>query len=72
MATFKVVDHRRIPSPDDARIGQLDTLITYKLSDLEIFVVRIPKDRVDEGEIVQAVKEDIEATKRFVGKEFNL
>lgn len=72
MATFKVIDVRRIPTPDETRIGQFDTVVTYKLSDLEVFMVRIPKDKVDETDVVKAVKEDLETKNRIVGKEFQL
>jgi hypothetical protein len=72
MSSFKVIDRRRIPSPDDDRVGQFDTIIIYKLSDLEVHPVRIPKDNVTEADIVEAVRADIEATKRFVGQEFQL
>jgi len=48
MAKFKVLDIRKIPSPDDARVGRLDHLVTYQLDAFRTYMVRIPKDRIEE------------------------
>jgi hypothetical protein len=70
MAKFKVKDVRKIPSPDDDRVGRLDYLVTYELDAFRVYFVRIPKDTVDENDVIAAVKKDIEDAERFTGKEF--
>ena len=71
MATFKVLDVRKIPSPEDARVGKLDHLVTYQLDPFRTYMVRIPKDTIEEADIKEAVKKDLEAIERFTGKEFS-
>jgi len=71
MATFKVLDVRKIPSPEDARVGKLDHLVTYQLDAFRTYMVKIPKDTIEEADIKEAVKKDLEAIERFTGKEFS-
>lgn len=70
MAKFKVLDVRKIPSPDEGRVGRLDHLVTYQLDPFRTYMVRVPKDSIEENDIVEAVKADLEAIERFTGKEF--
>jgi len=72
MATFKVLDVRKIPSPEDTRVGKLDHLVTYQLDPFRTYMVRIPKDTIEEADITEAVKKDLEAIERFTGKEFSI
>lgn len=72
MATFKVLDVRKIPSPEDSRVGKLDHLVTYQLDPFRTYMVRIAKDVIEAGDIKDAVKKDLEAIERFTGKEFEL
>jgi len=72
MAKFKVLDIRKIPSPDETRIGQLDHLVTYKLDEFRTYMVRIPMSTITADDIKAAVKADLEAIERFTGKEFEL
>jgi len=72
MGTFKVLDVRKIPSPDDSRVGKLDHLVTYQLDAFRTYMVRIPKDVIEESDVIEAVKKDLESIERFTGKEFTL
>jgi len=72
MATFKVLDVRRVPSPEVGRAGKLDYLVTYQLDPLRTYLVRIAKDAIEESDIVEAVKKDLASIERFAGKEFQL
>jgi len=72
MATFKVLDVRKVPSPEDGRVGKLDHLITYQLDPFRTYMVRIPKDVINEADITAAVKKDLESIERFAGREFEL
>jgi len=72
MVKFKVLDVRKIPSPDEARVGRLDHLITYQLDAFRTYMVRIPKDTIEESDVIEAVKRDLEGIERFTGKEFSI
>jgi len=71
MAKFKVLDVRKIPSPDENRIGQLDHLVTYQLDAFRTYMCRIPKDAIEEPDIIEAVKSDLASIERFTGKELS-
>ena len=70
--SFKVIDTRRIPSADPARIGKLDWLVTYQLDAYRTYMVTIAQDELSEADIKEAVRKDIEAIGRWVGQEFTL
>lgn len=70
--SFKVIDTRRIPSADPARLGKLDWLVTYQLDAYRTYMVTIPKDELSEDDIKEAVRKDIEAVGRWTGKDFTL
>ncbi len=70
--TFKVIDTRRIPSAEPARIGKLDWLVTYQLDAYRTYMVTVSKDELSEADIKEAVRKDIEAISRWVGQEFTL
>ena len=72
MPTFKVLDLRRVPSPDEGRVGRMDNLVTYQLDPFRTYMVRIAKDTIEEADILDAVKKDLEGIERFAGKEFQL
>jgi len=72
MATFTVKDVRRVPSPDEGRAGQMDTLVTYELDPFRVYMVKIPKSELTEADVVEAVKKDLEGIQRFIGKELQL
>lgn len=72
MAKFKVIDVRRVPSAESARLGKLDYLVTYQLDQFRTYMVTIPKDELSEEIIREAVKKDLEAMEKFTGKELEL
>jgi len=70
MAKFKVTDIRKIPSPDNGRIGMMDHLVTYQLDAFRTYMVRIPKEVIEEKDLIDAVTADLASIERFTGKEF--
>jgi len=70
--SFKVIDTRRIPSADPARLGKLDWLVTYQIDAYRTYMVTIAQDELSETEIKEAVRKDLEAISRWVGQEFTL
>lgn len=65
---FKVLDVRRIPSAEPGRVGRFDWLVTYELDPLHVQMVTVPQDSLTEQAIADAVRKDLEAIARFVGK----
>ena len=72
MATFKVLDVRKVPSVAEGRAGKLDFWVTYKLDEFRTYTAIVPKDTVTEEDIKAAVRADLESIERFTGKEFEL
>lgn len=71
MAKFKVLDVRKIPSPDIGRAGRMDHLVTYQLDAFRTYMVRIPNETIDDKDVIEAVKVDLAGIERFTGKEFS-
>lgn len=69
---FKVIDVRRIPSAEPARVGKLDYLVTYQLDAYRTYMVTIPQDELSEDVIKDAVRKDIEAIEKWTGTEFTV
>jgi len=69
---FKVIDVRRIPSADSARVGKLDFLVTYQLDPLRTYMVTIAQDHLTEAIIKEAVRKDLGAMQAWTGKELTL
>jgi len=69
---FKVIDVRRIPSADPARVGKLDFLVTYQLDPLRVYMVTIAQDHLTEQVIKEAVRKDLESMQAWTGKELTL
>ena len=57
---FRVIDVRRLPATDDARLGKLDYVVTYELNDYRRYMVTIPKDELSDEIIRDAVAKDVE------------
>lgn len=68
----KIIDTRRIPSSEPNRVGKLDWLVTYALDAYRTYMVTIPVDKLTEDIIKDAVRKDVEAITRWVGKELSL
>ena len=69
---FKVIDVRRIPSAEPARVGKLDFLVTYQLDAYRTYMVTIARDELTEDVIKDAVRKDIEAIEKWTGTEFTV
>ena len=72
MAAFKVIDVRRVPSVDPARLGKLDYLVTYQLDAYRTYMVTIDKDELSDEIIREAVKKDLAAMEKFTGRELEM
>lgn len=61
-----------LPSRDPKRAGQIDVLVTYRISPYQTGLVRVPKETFNEKTMLAAIKKDVESKAAFVGKKFTL
>lgn len=71
-AEFKVIDTRRLPSPDPARMGQWDTLVVYELDPMRRYSVLVPGDPLTKEALVAAVKADLAERGQWQDQTFQL
>lgn len=71
-AEFKVIDTRRLPSPDPERMGKWDTLVVYELDPMRRYSVLVPEDPLTEEALIAAVKADLTEHGRWLEKTFRL
>jgi len=60
-----VVDIKRVGSVEPDRRGKLDYLVTYQIDAYRIYMVTIPKDKITDEIIKDAVRKDLEAIEEF-------
>lgn len=56
---FKVIDTRRLPSPDLQRMGKWDTLVIYETDPRNRYSVLVPEDPLTKEALIAAVKADL-------------
>jgi hypothetical protein len=66
----RILDTRKIPSADPARVGKSDYVVTYQVDGLRSHYVVIPKDAPTEAEITAAVKAEEKTRASQVGRTF--
>ncbi|MEM2618907.1 MAG: hypothetical protein QW356_05435 [Candidatus Hadarchaeales archaeon] len=73
---IRILDRTRIPSPEPARIGKYDEIITYQDETLRTYVLTVPAEELEgkpEEEQLRIIADRIRAQvaerKRWVGKE---
>ena len=72
MPNVTIQDVRKMIVPGGARLGQVDTLVTYQDEAGNFFLVTIPKDNASDQEVQQAIKADLEQRHRLKGKSFSV
>ena len=68
----EIIDVRPVPSTDPQRLGQMDTLVTYRVDQFRVYVVRIPKENPTEEEIKAAIKKQLETVLKWSGRRLRL
>ena len=68
----EIIDVRPVPSTDPNRLGKMDTLVTYRVDQFRVYVVRIPKEEVTEEDIRKAIKEQLEKVVKWAGRRLTL
>jgi len=74
-----IVDVRDVPALDPARVGKLDTIVTYQIDTEYRYFVRIPKEEYEglspeeqEKFILDRIKADAQWRMRFLGRAVEL
>ncbi len=65
--TVEVLSVSEVPAIEPNRLGQFDTLVTYRVDPLHIFSFRIPQTNLTAQQIAQAVKQDYAKRKNIIG-----
>ncbi|MEM3844060.1 hypothetical protein [Metallosphaera sp.] len=65
--TVEVLSVSEVPAIEPNRLGQMDTLITYRVDPLHIFSFRVPQTNMTAQQIAAAVKADYAKRKGIVG-----
>jgi len=75
----RIIDRVRIPSPDPARIGKYDEVITYQDEAMRTYVLTIPSEELEEKPeeeqlriITERIRAQIAERKRWVGREIQV
>ena len=71
-ATVKLIDTRRLPSPDADRLGKFDVLIIYETAAGQRGFVRVPVEDLTDEAIAVAVKADLAERAAWAGREISL
>jgi len=73
---IRIIDRVRVPSPDPARIGKFDYMVTYMDAAMRAGVVTIHAELLDgkadvdqERLIAQAAKREVEERQKWAGRE---
>lgn len=61
-----------IPSRDPKRVGQIDTMIFYRIGRYQTGNVTLPKEKLSEKGIQEAIKKDIEEKAKYTGIKFTV
>jgi hypothetical protein len=68
----KILDTRKIPSADAARVGKSDYVVTYQVDGLRTHYVILPVEAPSEAQIQAAIKAEEKARGALVGKAFTI
>ena len=72
MATYKIVDRRRVPSVDPDRLGKFDLMIVYERPGGGRDLLILPEDEVSAMAVKEAIRKAEEKLKELDNLEFEL
>lgn len=70
--TIKILDMKRLPSPDPERMGKLDRLFVIEAGQGIRLVVRLPDDGFDDDKLKAAVKAELAERGSWIGRQMEL
>ena len=69
----EILDFRKIPSNDPARLGKFDALIVVRIGGISIYSWRVPYEEVDtEEKLRKKIRELLKEELKFVGRRFRV
>jgi hypothetical protein len=68
----RILDTRKLPSADPARVGKSDYVVTYQVDGLRTHYVLLPKEAPTEAEIQAAIKAEEKSRAGIVGRAFTI
>ena len=68
----KVIDYRKIPSPDPKRVGKQDSLYVVEASGGVRVVIRIPAESKDPDALKKAVQAELQERGQQIGRTLEL
>lgn len=68
MAQVKLLEMRRIPSPDPARVGKFDVLVVYELEDRSQHATLLPEEGLTDQKLAEQIKKEAGERARLIGK----
>jgi hypothetical protein len=68
----EVISVLDIPSSDPMRLGQMDSMVTYRIDPLHTFSIRLQKTRPSKADIETAVRADWALRKDTLGMKVQL
>jgi len=69
---IKIVDMKRLPSPDPQRMGKTDRLFVVDAGSGNRLVVRLPDEEFDEDKLAAAVKAELAERGAWIGRELEI
>lgn len=72
MSEVKIIEAVEIYSPDPARVGKKDTLVTYTVDKLHTYLITIPAEDATEDRIMEAIRKAEQARGKLIGKTFEV
>ena len=69
---IEIIEAIDVPTADPARLGKLDTWITYKVEGARVYSLAIPKEFATEEKIMQSIREAEEGRAKLIGRKFTV
>jgi len=70
--SVRILDMRKLPSPDPARLGRDDMIVIYEHGAGQRSSVRLPAEALTEEAVKAAVTRDMEERGKWLGKTLQL
>jgi hypothetical protein len=72
MAEVKILNAVEIYSPEAARLGKKDVLVTYSVGGTRTYLITLPAEDITEDKIIAAIRAAEEARAKIIGKTFEV
>ena len=72
MPEIEIIEAVDMFSPEPARVGKKDTLVTYTVDKTRTYMITLPSEEATEDAILTKIKEAEEARGKIIGKKFEV